>query len=773
MAQMQLQMEQMNNKQDRILSNINNLENGVTNNISNVQNHLNLLASNTNKLTDRQEEQLSAARESNETLRRQSEMLNELDLSEVMSAIPKIQDYLAARRPRSISIAEAQNGDSRDSHENSPVNSPVAEEIKTGQIYPKSKAKKSNGNNVLNTMDDMLLTPILDAKHAKNDTDTSPVSPLQGLSNPAPVDDLFEDINPLNENNNAENAELTLMDSDSETIGVVNGDRKKIKKKKENTLQLELELEQEQEKKENKEDKENKENDSNKFIDDLSFDNSVNYNPFPPPTPTASTTASTASKAKTKHSRSSSTGSLLSLTSDDNLLSRVNVSESRKSSLRDLSKATSASLGGGFSGAAYEIGKKLDVLDGSYYWYSAQVVDVDPFKKKAIRVKYDQFDERWNEWIPFRDTYRLDLHQTRSVVSVRVPKSKNNSNNNNNSNSNNKDKSDDNTDIIESIIKRSVIVKKTISTATATNDDNSLVLMPPNGVHVLAATRFGKSAKGLLLRERLVYADPNSRNNRGLCDVRVLMCGLMYKRGRRWNKDYKERWFVLQNNMCLYYYEHKGLKASQFSGCIPLAQVRDVKRTFDTDDDKHKKRMLGGGGSSYHSSIRNDSLLNYNPNVEKLSFLQYTFDIDCVKRSYHLACRDNDDLSDWMSVLQGLVHCPLDVENPLGGNVGANVGRRNSYTVANAITGVGSAVGSAVGSLINGAYEKYNSHNSNNNNNKAVPSHSQSSRNLGYARRNRNDKSGTFGAKRGKKTYDITNSNAKVDGRVEWVDRSP
>ena len=50
----------------------------------------------------------------------------------------------------------------------------------------------------------------------------------------------------------------------------------------------------------------------------------------------------------------------------------------------------------------FSVGKKVDVLDVSYNWYPATIIDIDVFDKKAVFIKYDDFEDMWNEWVPLR-----------------------------------------------------------------------------------------------------------------------------------------------------------------------------------------------------------------------------------------------------------------------------------------------------------------------------------------------------------------------------------
>ncbi len=54
------------------------------------------------------------------------------------------------------------------------------------------------------------------------------------------------------------------------------------------------------------------------------------------------------------------------------------------------------------------------MVDASGYWYSAKVVNVEPYKR-GMKIHYDGFDERWDEWITLKQNHRIAPHKTRSL----------------------------------------------------------------------------------------------------------------------------------------------------------------------------------------------------------------------------------------------------------------------------------------------------------------------------------------------------------------------
>ena len=160
----------------------------------------------------------------------------------------------------------------------------------------------------------------------------------------------------------------------------------------------------------------------------------------------------------------------------------------------------------------YSVGKKIDVLDSSYHWYSAQIVDIDVFHKKAFKVHYDGFDDKWNEWIPFKKQFLTAPHKSKSLGYGRME----------------------------------------------------------GGQHVLIATSYGRSKYAKALRSAM-----QKDGDKSLAEIPVLLQGYLYKRGN-WNKDWKKRWFVLRNSNNLYYYESNKLKEHQYRGVIALGNIRKI-----------------------------------------------------------------------------------------------------------------------------------------------------------------------------------------------------
>lgn len=217
----------------------------------------------------------------------------------------------------------------------------------------------------------------------------------------------------------------------------------------------------------------------------------------------------------------------------------------------------------------FTVGKKIDILDVSYHWYSSTILDIDIFQRKSIRVKYDGFQERWNEWIPFVSSFRISQHKTRSLGHGKAD----------------------------------------------------------GGVHVLIATKYGKSLKGKQLRAAV---DVNDSTAKSLKEVKILMAGHMFKRGN-WNKNWKHRWFVLRNNNRLYYYGDKTFKLSQYRGVIALGNVRKIERAY----------------------------------IDMIGKSAFTFFLQTPDRKYHFGCETEVDLIDWLSVLNCLINNPLESMQPL------------------------------------------------------------------------------------------------------------
>lgn len=69
----------------------------------------------------------------------------------------------------------------------------------------------------------------------------------------------------------------------------------------------------------------------------------------------------------------------------------------------------------------FSVGKKVDVLDVSYQWYPATIVDIDVLSKKAVLIQYDDFDAIWNEWIPLHKSYRIAPNKSRIQIGDDIP----------------------------------------------------------------------------------------------------------------------------------------------------------------------------------------------------------------------------------------------------------------------------------------------------------------------------------------------------------------
>ena len=212
----------------------------------------------------------------------------------------------------------------------------------------------------------------------------------------------------------------------------------------------------------------------------------------------------------------------------------------------------------------YSIGKKVDVLDVSYNWYSATIIDIDVFDKKAVYIKYDEFEDRWNEWIPLSKSHRISPHRSRTNVGEMNP---------------------------------------------ALKSDRG-------GCHALITTKFGKSRNALELQE----AFSSDKIKTILSTKSILMQGHLYKRSN-WNKkNWKRRWFVIRNNHNIYYYDHKNMKSKQYRGVISLGAISIVQI------------------------------------AKKKGYTRFSFNIRTHKnRKHRFSCANEQDLVDWVSVLECLI----------------------------------------------------------------------------------------------------------------------
>ena len=98
------------------------------------------------------------------------------------------------------------------------------------------------------------------------------------------------------------------------------------------------------------------------------------------------------------------------------------------------------------------------------------------------------------------------------------------------------------------------------------------------------------------------------------------MQGHLYKQSS-WNKkSWKRRWFVIRNNLNIYYYDHKNMKSKQYRGVISLGEIAVVQIPKDK------------------------------------GYTKFSFDIRTHKNKTHcFSCGTEGDLVDWMSVLECLI----------------------------------------------------------------------------------------------------------------------
>ena len=329
-----------------------------------------------------------------------------------------------------------------------------------------------------------------------------------------------------------------------------------------------------------------------------------------------------------------------------------------------------------------DIGVKLDVLDKSFYWYGAAVIDMrldGIHGAKSALVSYDNFGNDWDEWISLNnETYRLAKCGTRTKII------------------------DKNT-------------HKNVKTMY--------------GIHAIAATRYcQRSKEGLLLRNELLYNKNNDQMKtaieNSILKYDIIHCGYIYKRGNKWNTDYKQRWFVLKNDWCLYYFEHKLSNINGYKGYIYLQDIIKVVKNIDIkhckSNNKRTKSLNIGKNRNKNKNNKNKNNKNKNNNKNKLKNDKKTsknsskndeknfninhknnsnnklgnsnntknnnkrkrlsalgpsknkieidddlcFQIECDKKTYFLSCKTNDDLIDWISVLQAMMY-QMNIMSPM------------------------------------------------------------------------------------------------------------
>ena len=62
----------------------------------------------------------------------------------------------------------------------------------------------------------------------------------------------------------------------------------------------------------------------------------------------------------------------------------------------------------------FEVGLKIDVCDSSFFWYAAKVIGISP--QHGIKVSYDGFDDKWNEWISVDEMgFRVAPYSSRAI----------------------------------------------------------------------------------------------------------------------------------------------------------------------------------------------------------------------------------------------------------------------------------------------------------------------------------------------------------------------
>ena len=149
------------------------------------------------------------------------------------------------------------------------------------------------------------------------------------------------------------------------------------------------------------------------------------------------------------------------------------------------------------------------------------------------------------------------------------------------------------------------------------------------------ATKYYRSKKGKQLRQcmkdfvgindhkSLFDTETQYRIVPNFGDLDVVIQGWMEKRGG-FNKNWKQRFFVLRNNGHLYYYPKENCISSEYYGVIAMNNIRSI-----------------------YSVNVGDSMIEYQR--------KFRFDIVTHNRTYHLSCKKKDDLIDWMSVIDACI----------------------------------------------------------------------------------------------------------------------
>eukprot|EP01084_Bolivina_argentea_P313920 543686_1 len=237
------------------------------------------------------------------------------------------------------------------------------------------------------------------------------------------------------------------------------------------------------------------------------------------------------------------------------------------------------------SAGPYSVGNVVDVLDVSYVWYSATILDIDAFDKRAIYVSYDEFDEAWNEWIPMNKKYRISPARSRTNVV----------------------------------------------------DMNPLLRTQHGGVHCLCATKYGRNPNAQDLQN--VFSSQNYDNER-LTPKAILIQGHLYKQASWSKKTWKRRWFVIMNNQQIYYYDHKNVKSKQYRGVISLDQIAVIQMSKTKGYTKHSFDIITLRNKKHRFSANNEHDL-----TDWLSVLECLLYSDCpqIKKDKFTKINNDDE----------------------------------------------------------------------------------------------------------------------------------
>jgi len=176
----------------------------------------------------------------------------------------------------------------------------------------------------------------------------------------------------------------------------------------------------------------------------------------------------------------------------------------------------------------YSVGAKIDVLDPSFFWYSAEIIDIDFFERRGIKISYDGFSTKWNEWVSIDDKYRICKHKERSLGYGKTQ----------------------------------------------------------GGVFSILTTQFYKKDEDAKDLRQYFESDSNKNINKltllmSLETKTILINGYLKQKG---TKTWKRRWFVLRNNGYLYKYDHEYVDPNNYRGMIGLSNILTLKSSKHDDE---------------------------------------------------------------------------------------------------------------------------------------------------------------------------------------------